>query len=137
MIQLQPHKDIYAIGVPAEAKDPYINGYGDHICYSINSLRQIDTIPLPPGNWQILGEVTSNSATFDIGPLIGGNTMSAKHNIESFYSLLAADGVYFENPASHPVDIEPQQRSHYDKIVERWQSFEGKLVEKVLIIQKT
>lgn len=128
MTPLQPHKDTYAIRVPLEMHSFRLNPILDMMALFGSNGKDRETIITftPPGNWQILGEATSNHATFDIGPLIGGNTMSAKHNIESFYSLLAANGVYFVNhlgDGTHGVMI-------------GWRSFEDKLVEKVLVIQK-
>lgn len=128
MIQLNPHKDTYAIPVPLDAVNLRIwdDAMGNWLI-GYNTLEK-----LPPGKWQILGEVTKGFISPEILKSLG---LTA----EEVYSLLAANGVYFVNPFEQPITLygEPEKEGVVGALNNQWQSFEDKLVEKVLIIKNT
>jgi len=156
MIQLLPHKDIYAIATPLVMYNPTITSKED---LSILNYWRTDFNPatteiqLPPGKWLILGEVTKDAISFDVKGFIHKFNNGAYRDYscesfapdndslpfcltsnESFYSLLEANGLCFVNPMPYPgknVDGD-----NVDIHIE-WQSFEDKLVQKALIIQNT
>jgi hypothetical protein len=156
MMQLNPHKDTYAIGLPLDAADIHIPIQGV-MKFNVNQEKYIYFIP--SFDWQILGEVTKDSISFDPDPILifyafnGYKDYLAKSEFqhfseqqsnESFYSLLAANGVYFVNPISYPEihhSFDGCENPTEDMIcptwISEWQSYENKLVEKVLIIKKT
>lgn len=159
MTQLKPHKDTYVIPVPLDANNCFIDTI-NHLNIVDGNFETVgvDHIPLPPGNWQILGEVSKDSISFDVSNLVendGSNFLDYipfrghlwnyfDNQNDSFYSLLAANGVYFVNPMAKPKeddympndDFTKKQQDNYWQAYNHWQSFEDKLVEKVLIIQK-
>jgi hypothetical protein len=105
-----------------------------------------------PNELKLLGPVTKDKIGFDVEPYLerlndgsyadyeyGGNILKIRtlNRWESFYSLLAANGRYFENPMKEPKDEDYPFYHNYLCAKERWQSFEDKLVKgKLLIIEK-
>lgn len=163
MIQLLPHKDTYAILMPLDAANFRIDNIDNTLFYRCNfyGIPEIGRIKqLPHGNWQILGEVTKDSISFNVEKYIDNFIVrnnkyyknylpfkgidfkdaidhSFKTANDSFYSLLAANGVYFENPKGHKPTILSRINKHLLEMdLESWQSYQDKLVGKVLIIQK-
>lgn len=124
MIQLNTHKDTYAIPVPLDAKDyDFVNSRTKHLTFTSRGVNLTIAMDVPTLNkYEILGEVTKGNISiyFDTG----------KHFYKSIYSLLAANGVYFVNPYGE--DFEAKILGNYAE----WQSYEDKLVEKVFIIKK-
>lgn len=155
MTQLQPHKDLYAIPVPLDAcnyefsyfnyqKQDYTNELT--IIFDTEMWKHKYKINDRPhrllrvgGNWQILGEVTKDSIPYGVLKLAfkdGEFGHGIKILEERIYSLLAVNGVHFVNPMPKPADDDYSFYTHINlSAKEEWQSFEDKLVEKVLIIQ--
>jgi hypothetical protein len=113
---------------------------------------------LPKGNYKILGEVTKDKIGFDVEPYLDSNIISMygvkdykdyidsgnryQQSSKSFYSLLAANGIYFYNPMEKP-DLSDANGRQYDKSINednewaKYRSFEDNLIKgKLLIIEK-
>ena len=97
-------------------------------------------IPIPEGQYQILGKSTelSEEQMKEILPIYEGAIrgyriytqrpdLLTKDIQESYLSLLEANGIVDRNSASHPSDIDPTNRSHYDKIEQEWQQAQSKV----------
>lgn len=161
MIQLLPHKDLYAIKVPLDATNYIIKPGGNisMIAFQSDSLMKVYESPwhidvMPGGNWQILGEVTKDSILFDPFNIIERSsgredvlcfkdytkeshfTFSDPHS--SFRSLLTINDLHFVNPMEKPdfLNASFYASECYDSDLELWQHYEDNLVEKVLIIKK-
>jgi len=116
-------------------------------------LFKADFIPfgiviLPSGQYQILGKSTelSEEQMKEILPIYEGAIrgyriytqrpdLLTKDIQESYLSLLEANGIVDRNSASHPSDIDPTNRSHYDKIEQEWQQAQSK-VKHYLVLKK-
>jgi len=125
MIQLLPHKDLYAIKVPLTSFEYDIDkefGRTWLNYWSDNSLIEKD---LPEGNWQILGEVTKDK--FSIDPKL--IFCDQKDKIQYLFDLLCRNEIFFENPIGGK--IINKLKGKYKE----WKQYEDNLVEKVLIIQ--
>lgn len=160
MIQLLPHKDLYAIKFPLDT-----TGFDIRKDYYATSIAYISDNPhyfcfgkfIPKGDWKILGEVTKDSISFDSDDIVNKKMEEGSMRYEnyddkyandfllpddSFMSLLKLHGVYFFNPkgATPPkfamLSLEKKYIEDCDKITKEWQQYEDNLVEKVLIIQK-
>lgn len=168
MTQLQPHKNLYAIKVPLDAKDydlgvnsihfkvsPHSKGYNSMAELQGFLQTYIEVFKQDEdnlSNWQILGEVTKDSISFYVEPFVRitedkfgwvdykKEWFYLETADKSFYSLLAANGVFFENPIESPVEKALLKKyeyvASYHEDLERWQSHQDKLVKKVLIIEK-
>lgn len=158
--------ELFAIEVPVDAcKEVVIN---HDLVYYLDIHPIYETIPLPTGKWEILGIVTKDKISFDVEPYVkkGGLgtykdysyvdkeldevglfnaliQMRFKTPQESFYSLLAANGLYFINPLVEPQrspeyysTLTWQQEDKADKDLREWQQAEDNLVKKLLILKK-
>lgn len=115
------------------------------ICTNIPSFEKIE----------ILGEVTNGSVSFDVSSYIiclgefdnnlwymdyskgeYDDSMGVDTKEKSFYSLLAANGIYFENPVIKPIQEYGHDIDKYYNEVKHWQYYESKLVDKIIIIKK-
>ena len=105
-------------------------------------------IPIPEGQYQILGKSTelSDEQMKEILPIYEGAIrgyriytqrpdLLTKDIRESYLSLLEANGIVDGNSASHPSDIDPTNRSHYDKIEQEWQQAQSK-VKHYLVLKR-
>ena len=105
-------------------------------------------IPIPEGQYQILGKSTelSEEQMKEILPIYEGAIrgyriytqrpdLLTKDIRESYLSLLEANGIVDRNSASHPSDIDPTNRSHYDKIEQEWQQAQSK-VKHYLVLKR-
>ena len=105
-------------------------------------------IPIPEGQYQILGKSTelSEEQMKEILPIYEGAIrgyriytqrpdLLTKDIQESYLSLLEANGIVDRNSASHPSDIDPTNRSHYDKIEQEWQQAQSK-VKHYLVLKR-
>ena len=100
------------------------------------------------GDWEILGKSTelSEEQMKEILPIYEGAIrgyriytqrpdLLTKDIQESYLSLLEANGIVDRNSASHPSDIDPTNRSHYDKIEQEWQQAQSK-VKHYLVLKR-
>jgi len=105
-------------------------------------------IPIMEGSWEILGKSTelSEEQMKEILPIYEGAIrgyriytqrpdLLTKDIQESYLSLLEANGIVDGNSASHPSDIDPTNRSHYDKIEQEWQQAQSK-VKHYLVLKR-
>jgi hypothetical protein len=115
---------------------------------------------MPEGKYKIVGEVTKDNIGFDVEPYVDKYNNGAYRdykdnypfypdfntpnicltNEESFYSLLAANGLYFENPLDWEKKaylFKGSENSWGQNDLDRWQSFEDKLIKgKLLILER-
>jgi hypothetical protein len=135
-MQFYPHEDIYAIEVYKNSQHFNINTYGNGAAYLDYYVWMGEWVTeqaaLPPGNWQILGEVIENF----IDPII---LKILKLGGREFYSLLAANGLYFVNPMGEKPNSFNKPNYRISTLIwqqDLWQSYEDKLIQKALIIKK-
>jgi hypothetical protein len=93
--------------------------------------------------FNVLGEVTKDKIGFDVKPYSDKyNTgFYREHKEKSFYYLLAANGLYFENPEG---ELYPYRFAESDGTLQtldwhrnKWKEFEDKLIKgKLLILEK-
>lgn len=119
------------------------------LLYSTNlNIWQQGSVILKQGNYKILGEVTKDKIGFDVEKL-GEVPLSSKEANEllnsndkiNFWKLLAANGLYFENPEGESY---PYRFAESDGTLQtldwhrnKWKEFEDKLIKgKLLILEK-
>jgi len=117
------------------------------LCYlTEQNVWHIGNVILPDGKFKILGTVIKDKIEFDVEPYVdklnggsyadyehGGNALKIRNlnKEESFYSLLAANGLYFENP----MDAWYTYTTKED--CDKWQSLEDNIITgKLLILEK-
>lgn len=139
--------------------------FGEHLKSTLywhdrNSGRNIY---FPEGSYKILGEVTKDKIGFDVEPYVetfgvtrfrwfgyknylltnsAYQDFTCKTKEELFYSLLEANGLYFENPEGESY---PDRFAESDGTLQtldwhrnKWKEFEDKLIRgKLLILEKT
>jgi hypothetical protein len=102
-------------------------------------------------DYQILGTITKDECSFDCSDYVESwsknygelhfkdykdETRFFINSIGSFKSMIEAETKFlFENNKPHPSDIEPTNRSHYDKITEEWHQHQSRVIEKLLILK--
>lgn len=157
IVELKP-TSLIATEVPIDADDFefHYRNYEPYVTYKTGMGTEdfdILRMSIPKGRYEILGEVTKDKIGFDVEPYV--NCISAnlglwenynkvpnyleyqtKSKEESFYSLLAANRLYFENPVDKISSKEFISLS-IDEFNSEWQSFEEKLIHgKLLILEK-
>jgi len=136
---------ILLVEVPEDAIG-FIIDYLYLICNPYESDKKV--IELPQCQWEILGKSTelSEEQMKEILPIYEGAIrgyriytqrpdLLTKDIRESYLSLLEANGIVDRNSASHPSDIDPTNRSHYDKIEQEWQQAQSK-VKHYLVLKR-
>ena len=139
------NQTILLVEVPEDAIG-FIIDYLYLICNPYESDKKV--IELPQCQWEILGKSTelSEEQMKEICPLyksaiVGYRIYNQRPDLltkdiqESYLSLLEANGIVDRNSASHPSDIDPTNRSHYDKIEQEWQQAQSK-VKHYLVLKR-
>lgn len=160
--ELKP-TNLIAVEVPKSAMKYILASYNNNGYYS-NDLYYATTeslfnnvcFPASESKIKILGEVTKDKIGFDVEPYVeklnggsyadyehGGNVLKIRslNKEESFYSLLAANGLYFENPEgkSYPYRFAESDGTlqTLDWHRNKWKEFEESLIKgKLLILEK-
>lgn len=163
-------ENIFAVVVPKETikceiknnvantESLYLKAFKDENVYRF--------IPIEvKGVFELLGEVTADSISFDVEPYVNQNEFDVEtydgilvaslrfwdyleesfdlfDKDESFYSLLQSKVIYFVNPIEKPNVNDDYWRDangftdEYMDEISRWQEAESKLVEKVIILNR-
>lgn len=122
------------------------------LCYlTEQNVWHIGNVILPDGKFKILGTVIKDKIEFDVEPYVdklnggsyadyehGGNALKIRNlnKEESFYSLLAANGLYFENHIPDTKGLNPKMVKNFATMYQQWKSIEDKIVKRLLIIEK-
>ena len=154
---------LYAVDVPVNSFD-YRLMSSSRLVYDVDNYpKQLmySVLLVIPGNYhKILGPITEHEIGFDCEPYVEKVDSSHLHKHhtyqsyndeltylatkeESFYSLLQSNGLYFVNPINvsevseeHSVLTSFNEKEAAEKLLSRWQSYQDRLVTKLLIIQK-
>jgi len=89
-------------------------------------------------DYEIFGTITKDETTID-SKVLSSYDVNYEPNtsvFSRFKSMIESETEFlFENPKSHPSEIEPTNRNHYDQITEQWQQAQDRVVEKLLILK--
>ena len=153
--QLKPTNNLYAIRVPADAGEYFINNVGC-IRYSFNKGRESTCIEpeqlgfyVESGNCEILGDVTKDEFSFDAlkeARQKGFDGMTRDFAEKSFRVILSENALYFENPLGKEFNCNEYNGAGgtfkgelytMSQAEKKWQELQDNLVTgKLLIIRK-
>ena len=131
---------LLAVRLPEGSFGMIINNYADEseLLYTVDgdddSLRKIK---LPPGDWKeigLWGSVTEENAKEVVD--VRGGAYHFSTALATLHSLFET-GISLRNTKSHPADINPTSRAHYDKLSDEWQSAEAEVWKHFYLIFKT
>lgn len=139
------NENTFAIPVPMDAHDFKLKEsillpdfYED--IYLISNGKELTLAYLPPvlKGSIILGTITNTECSFDLTDMYedvkGCNCGECFGFVKEKIEI--ATGYLFENPVSHPIEIEPTSRNHYEAVKSKWQQYQDRVIEKLLIIKK-
>lgn len=162
MKKLEPTLSLYAVEVPLDAEDIELHEEDENNVYITyhtgmgSDGYDILMETIPKGEFELLGEVTKDTISFDPENYVenlfrseawkdyrilenkGWGSYPLLTAKESFYSLLAANGKHFVNPKGRRQDIfMPQGRTiTFSDMLAEWQSYEDNLIKKAVILNK-
>ena len=136
------NENIFAIPVPMDAED-FRKEDGLKGEWTLNYRCEfkgfnVGKIHFIHFDFEILGTITATECSFNCSEIT--NEWKGCNCGECFdfvkEKIEIATGYLFENPVSHPIEIEPTSRNHYEAVKSKWQQHQDRVIEKLLIIKK-
>ena len=145
--ELKP-TNLIAVEVPKDAKDFCVK---EHIVRNAIDSRDEYELNFQNGNkeeylilrynYKIVGTVTKDKIGFDVEKAKPFSGDKFFNHLKDVYVLLAANGLYFENPVGYPTEDEYEGKDWAAQAIiddkAAWQSYEEKLIRgELLILEK-